>query len=127
MREPGGPSLDPDTRWCAASERASESIGQCLVVPMSLEAGIRDLIGDGDLLHCARDERHLALGRHQEEMRREVAPMVETGQIENVLRRGEQDEVEPSLRHRMPDGAQPEVVFRSCEVGRGYACHGNSR
>ena len=62
-------------------------IGGGLAIGMALEAGIQHLTGDRHAFHRSRDEHHLARRRNDQNMRREVAPVIEAGQIENVLRR----------------------------------------
>ncbi len=93
--------LDADARAgeaAVAQHRAGEA-RRVLVVGIADEAGAAHLILDRDALHRARDQRHLARRGHDQQMQREEALMIETGQIEDVLGRADHEPVQSRGRH----------------------------
>ena len=72
-------------------------------------------------LHGARDEHHLAVGGNDQQMRREIAEMVEAGQIEDVFRRRDQEDVKAARTHLRPDSGEPGVELGAQEVWRRVA------
>jgi hypothetical protein len=68
----------------------ADAVGGSLAVGVSFEAGIQDLRDGCDPLHGAGHENQFACSGHEQDVLREVAPMVEPGQIEDVLGRRNQ-------------------------------------
>ena len=75
------------------------------------------MIGDSNLLHRPGEQDHLALERDGEDMRSEVAPMIEPAQIENVLGRGDQQQLQVSLGHDAAKPLKPALEFRRRKIG----------
>jgi hypothetical protein len=137
-RQPRGPLLEADPRpllgallqlldhglggivqagpgEAAVAQETHRDLGRGLVVLVASEPGVAHLMRDRHLLHCAGDQRHLARGRYQQDVGREVAPMVEPGQIENVLGRRDQADVEAPLGHAPADGGETALVLGLAE------------
>ena len=77
-------------------------IGRRLGVAVPGEPRRRHLPADRHLLHRPGDEQRLAVPRNDEQVRREVAPVVEPGQPEHRLRRGEYRRGETARAERLP-------------------------
>ena len=86
-----------------------------LVVGIADEAGAGDLIRDRDPLHRPRDQGHPARGGDDQEMQREEALMVETGQIEDVLGGGDHEAGEVVGRHRGADALKAGIELLARE------------
>src|SRR2546426_766907 len=75
------------------------------------------------LFHRPGDEVGLSVERNNQQMRREVTPVIETGEIEDALRRSEDRRVEFTLRQRR---ANPGKASGYLVVGEGVAVHSGS-
>ena len=67
----------------------------------ALEPGVPDLVGDRDPFHGAGREHQSARRRYHEDMRREIAPVIETGEPEYILRRCKDGGIQLALRNRL--------------------------
>ena len=122
MGKAGGPGLDtdPGTRKRVGRQHATDRIGRGFMVAMAFEAGVGHLIGDGDLLHRPGDQHRLVLDRQDQDMRGEVAPVIQTGQVVDVLRRAEEQEIHATIRQDPAHRRQPRLIFGR---GEGAVAH----
>jgi hypothetical protein len=100
----------------AVLQELDDHVGGGLAVLVAVKGDVADLVGDGDPLHAPRHQKHFAVGGNDQRMRREIAPMVEAGEIIDVLRRRYQTEVEIVRRHPLAQPAEARAVFLLREV-----------
>ena len=97
---------DPGAREARVRESANDIVGHVLVVAVAVEAGALDLVRDRDALHGTGGEAHLAVRRHHQRVACEIAPVVEPGEVVDVLGHGDYQAIEPVPGHRGPHRRQ---------------------
>ena len=69
------------------------------IIGMAFEPGVAHLVDDSHPLHRPSDEQHFARRWNDKDVRREVSPVIEPCEIENVLRRRDEEGFEPLRMH----------------------------
>ena len=111
-----GSSADAILRPRGVAQQAHHHVGRRLVVRVALEGGMADLVGDRHPLHLPRHQHHLAVLRHDQHVRHEVAPVIQAGEIKNVLGRRDQAEIEVARRHLLAHGVEAGAVLLLVEA-----------
>ena len=111
VRQARRPLLDADAAVAPVAQQPHHHVRGGLVVRVPPERGMADLVGDRHPLHLPRHQHHLARGRHDQHVRHEVAPMVQAGEIEDVLGRRDQAEIDVPRRHLRAHGLEAGAVL----------------
>ena len=112
-----GSSANAILRPRGVAQQAHHHVGRRLVVRVALERGMADLVGDRHPLHLPRHQHHLAVLRHDQHVRHEVAPVIQAGEIKNVLGRRDQAEIEVARRHFFAHGVEAGAILLLVEGG----------
>ncbi len=99
MAHTAGMVLDADPPMRQTRGDPGREPGRTFIVRMTAKDSIAHLGLDGDALHRPRHEDGRSFHRHDQEVRREIAPMVEAGQVENVFRRRDDRKLDPAPGH----------------------------
>ncbi len=96
-------------------EHPRRHVGRGLAVGMAAELCASDLFFDRDALHGAGDEDGFARDRQDQEMRREITPVIEAGQIEHILGACEDRRIELQALKLRPHTCEALVDFTGAE------------
>ena len=78
---------------------------------MSDERSVANLISNRHVLHRPGHKHQFTVSRHNEHVRRKIAPMIQSGEIEHVLWRTQQNQIEAAGRHLLAGGCQTTTQF----------------
>ena len=109
----------------AIMQESDDNVGGGLAVLVPVKSDVSNLVGDGDLFHAPRHEVHIALGGNDQHVRREVSPMIQTRKVVDVLRRGNEAEIEVVGGHALPQLVQSRLILllREIEAACGHETH----
>ncbi len=104
---------------------SGEMAGWRYAVAMARKPCIAHLVGDSHALHRTRDQDQFPLGRHDQVVRRKIAPVIEPGEIINTPGRCQHDKpkVAFSLDPKTPDApfmAHLDELIEKCLYSRAH-------
>ncbi len=87
-----------------ALEVLNHNISCALGIRMPDEGRVSHLIANRHVFHCPGHEHQFTFSRHDKHVRRKITPMIQSGEIEHMLRRTQQDQIKTADRHLLAGG-----------------------